>query len=508
MTDIWQTALRDLQEKVSSHNFQSWFRNIAFHHCDGQTYFLEVGDEFLKAWIEDNYLDLIEDSLEVASGEPVDVKLDVASAYERAGAGQDEHVVHAIDAPEEAMAARMGRLQGEAQAVLGEALAGERAAPSLTSGVQMDLQAAREAKLDPPGQSRPGYTEQELAETMLAAGINPRHDFDEFVVGPSNQFVHAACSAVAENPGGSYNPLFIFGGVGLGKTHLLHAVGIEAIKRNPQARVVNLSSEDFMNQLITSLRQKDMNAFRTQFRNNCDVLLIDDIQFIAGKDSTQEEFFHTFNALYHSGKQIVITSDVMPKDLPGIEERLRSRFSWGLCADIQPPEMETRIAILEKKAEADGIEMDKDVAILLASSIRSNVRELEGTLIRLGAQASLMGQPITMDLAREMLDRLNIEQGRELSTEYIIEVIARDFGITPRDIKGKRRTRAISKPRQYAMYLARKHTDHSYPQLGDQFGGKDHTTVLAACKKIGGLIEDGDEEMTSLIDGLEAKLLR
>lgn len=491
MTDIWQAALRDLQEKVSSHNFQSWFQNIKFHHCDGHTYFLEVGDEFLKAWIEDNYLDLIEDSLEVASGEPVDVKLDVASAYAKQAAGADEQVVQSIDAPEEAMAARMGRLQAEAQAVVDEAMVADPAAPQS----QMSLEEAS-------GEA------QDLSEVMMAAGINPRHDFDEFVVGPSNQFVHAASTAVAENPGGSYNPLFIFGGVGLGKTHLLHAVGIEALKRNPQARVVNLSSEDFMNQLITSLRQKEMNSFRTQFRNNCDVLLIDDIQFIAGKDSTQEEFFHTFNALYHSGKQIVITSDVMPKDLPGIEERLRSRFSWGLCADIQPPEMETRIAILEKKAEADGIEMDKDVAILLASSIRSNVRELEGTLIRLGAQASLMNQPITMDLAREMLDRMNIEQGRELSTEYIIEMVARDFGITPRDIKGKRRTRAISKPRQYAMYLARKHTDHSYPQLGDQFGGKDHTTVLAACKKIGGLIDDGDEEMTSLIDGLEAKLLR
>ncbi|QDG51487.1 chromosomal replication initiator protein DnaA [Persicimonas caeni] len=507
MTDIWQAALRDLQEKVSSHNFQSWFKNIKYHHCDGQTYFLEVGDEFLKAWIEDNYLDLIEDSLEVASGEPVEVKLDVASAYERQKAGGGEQVVQSIDAPEEAMAARMGRLQAEGQAVVDAAVVAEPSGAGQTSAgqSQMKLDRASDAAVRP---SEPNPSPQELAETMMAAGINPRHDFDEFVVGPSNQFVHAACSAVADNPGGSYNPLFIFGGVGLGKTHLLHAVGIEAIKRNPQARVVNLSSEDFMNQLITSLRQKDMNSFRTQFRNNCDVLLIDDIQFIAGKDSTQEEFFHTFNALYHSGKQIVITSDVMPKDLPGIEERLRSRFSWGLCADIQPPEMETRIAILEKKAEADGIEMDKDVAILLASSIRSNVRELEGTLIRLGAQASLMNQPITLDLAREMLDRMNIEQGRELSTEYIIEVVASDFGITPRDIKGSRRTRAISKPRQYAMYLARKHTDHSYPQLGEQFGGKDHTTVLAACKKIGGLIEDGDEEMTSLIDGLEAKLLR
>lgn len=490
MTDIWQAALCDLQEKVSSHNYKSWFQNIELHHRDGQTFYLAVGDEFLKAWIEDNYLDLIEDSLEAVCGDSVAVVLDVGSAYARAG--QDEAPgVQSVDAPEEAMAARMGRLHADAQMALPDPPADERAqAPA------------------PTGLGAASSSSQDLEAIMVDAGLNPRHDFDEFVVGPSNQFVHAACSAVADNPGKSYNPLFIFGGVGLGKTHLLHAVGIEAIKRNPSARVVNLSSEDFMNQLITSLRKKDMNSFRTQFRNNCDVLLIDDIQFIAGKDSTQEEFFHTFNALYHSGKQIVITSDKLPKDLPGVEERLRSRFSWGLCADIQPPEMETRIAILEKKAEADGIELDKEVAILLASSIRSNVRELEGTLIRLGAQASLMGQPITMELAREMLDRMNIDEGREINTERIIEMVAHDFGITPRDIKGNRRTRAISKPRQYAMYLARKHTDNSYPQLGEMFGGKDHTTVLAACKKIGGLIDDGDQEMCQLIDRLEDELMR
>ena len=479
MMDIWQAALRDLQEKVSSYNFESWFQKISLHHRDGQTVHLAVGDEFLKAWIEDNYLDLIEDALEATGQGPFEVHLDVASAYD--SPAKEPIEIAPVEAAEEAKAARSA------------VLADDTGAPSLpSSGLQLVEESGGE----------------DLRQKMLEAGLNPRHDFDEFVVGPSNQFVHAACSAVADNPAKSYNPLFIFGGVGLGKTHLLHAVGIEAIKRNPQARVVNLSSEDFMNQLITSLRQKDMNSFRTQFRNNCDVLLIDDIQFIAGKDSTQEEFFHTFNALYHSGKQIVITSDKMPKELPGIEERLRSRFSWGLCADIQPPEMETRIAILEKKAEADGIAMDKDVAILLASSIRSNVRELEGTLIRLGAQASLMGQPITMELAREMLERMNIEQGRHIDTERIIEVVARDFDITPRDIKGKRRTRAISKPRQYAMYLARKHTDKSYPQLGDLFGGKDHTTVLAACKKIGGLLEDGDKEMTAIIDGLEDKLMR
>jgi chromosomal replication initiator protein len=485
MTDIWHTALRDLQEKVSSHNYKSWFEKIELHHREGNTFFLAVGDEFLKAWIEDNYLDLIEDSLEVATGAPVQVDIDVSGAY---GKDSDEGpTVHAVDAPEESKAARMARLPEDSAATAVEVAA------AADAGVGLESSSA---------------SSQDIRQVMLDAGLNPRHDFDEFVVGSSNQFVHAACTAVAEKPARSYNPLFIFGGVGLGKTHLLHAVGIEVLKRNPQARVCNLSSEDFMNQLITSLRNKDMNSFRTQFRNNCDVLLIDDIQFIAGKDSTQEEFFHTFNALYHSGKQIVITSDKLPKDLPGVEERLRSRFSWGLCADIQPPEMETRIAILEKKAEADGIELDKEVAILLASSIRSNVRELEGTLIRLGAQASLMGQPITAELARDLLDRMDIDQGRRLDTARIIEIVANDFGITPRDIKGKRRTRAISKPRQYAMYLARKHTDNSYPQLGEQFGGKDHTTVLAACKKIGGLLEDEDERMCGIIDRLENLLMR
>ncbi|MFW5967002.1 MAG: chromosomal replication initiator protein DnaA [Persicimonas sp.] len=489
MTDTWKAALRDLREKVSSHNFESWFESIEFDHRDGQLFYLAVGDEFLKAWIEDNYLDLIEDSLEEVSGQAAEVRLTVADKATTNEDKSDGEEVEAFDAPTGAKAARIARLEGEPSA------------DSVTSSATVDAPSQVELASSAAGSD-------DLRQKMLAAGLNPRHDFDEFVVGPSNQFVHAACSAVAENPAGSYNPLFIFGGVGLGKTHLLHAVGIATLKKNPQARVVNLSSEDFMNQLITSLRQKKMNAFRTQFRNNCDVLLIDDIQFIAGKDSTQEEFFHTFNALYHSGKQIVITSDKLPKDLPGIEERLRSRFSWGLCADIQPPEMETRIAILEKKAESDGIELDKEVAILLASSIRSNVRELEGTLIRLGAQASLMDQPITVDLAREMLDKMNIEQGRRVDTERIIEIVADDFDITPRDIKGNRRTRAISRPRQYAMYLARKHTDHSYPELGEQFGGKDHTTVLAAAKKIGGLIEEEDEKMCALIERLENKLLR
>ncbi len=483
MTDIWNAALSDLQRKVSAHNYESWFQKIDFRHVEGDVAHLEVGDDFQKAWIEDNYLDLIEDSLEEATGDPMRATLHVAGGLEPQ-VDDAQQQLRAFDAPEERVAARVGRLDNDDSAVV-----------------------------EPPGQTQPELqappeTSADFRQRVIDAGMNPRYIFDEYVVGPSNQFVHAACSAVAQNPAKAYNPLFIFGGVGLGKTHLLQAVGIEVLRDNPDARVVNLSSEDFMNQLITSLRNKDMNSFRTQFRNRCDLLLIDDIQFIAGKDSTQEEFFHTFNALYHSGKQIVITSDQLPKDLPGVEERLRSRFSWGLCADIQPPEMETRIAILEKKAEADGIELEKEVAILLASSIRSNVRELEGTLIRLGAQASLMNQPITMDLAKHMLDTMNIEQGREVDTETIINVTARHFDISSSDIRGRRRTRAISEPRQYAMYLAREHTDHSYPQLGDQFGGKDHTTVLAAFKKMSELREMGDDETTDILDTLEDKLFR
>ncbi|MGM0557775.1 MAG: chromosomal replication initiator protein DnaA [Myxococcota bacterium] len=481
MTDIWTAALDDLQRKVSAHNYESWFQKIDFRSIEEDVAHLEVGDDFQKAWIEDNYLDLIEDSLEEATGAPMSARLHVSGGLD-APEREAELEPQSFDAPEEKVAARIGRLD-----------AGPGAEAPAPTQVQPELSAPRESPA-------------EFRQRVIDAGMNPRYIFDEYVVGPSNQFVHAACSAVAQNPASAYNPLFIFGGVGLGKTHLLQAVGIEVLRDNPDARVVNLSSEDFMNQLITSLRNKEMNSFRTQFRNRCDLLLIDDIQFIAGKDSTQEEFFHTFNALYHSGKQIVITSDQLPKDLPGVEERLRSRFSWGLCADIQPPEMETRIAILEKKAESDGIELDKDVAILLASSIRSNVRELEGTLIRLGAQASLMNQPITMDLAKHMLDTMNIEQGREVDTDTIIDVTARHFDISSSDIRGRRRTRAISEPRQYAMYLARKHTDHSYPQLGEQFGGKDHTTVLAAFKKMSELLEIGDTETTDILDTLEEKL--
>ena len=463
MTDLWKSALDDLAQKVSAHNFESWFQNLELHHADENTAYLEVADDFFKAWIEDNYLDLIEDSLANVAGSRWQVVIEVRGAYDQGH--RTAATASRIDA-----APRVAALQAE-----------RSIGPLFDRTPQVDAQVSK-------------------------SGLNPRYTFDEFVVGGSNQFVHAACAAVANSPSRNYNPLFIFGGVGLGKTHLLQAIGIEALRRDPATRVAYLSSEEFMNQLITSLRNKDMNSFRARFRNDCDLLLIDDIQFIGGKDSTQEEFFHTFNALYHAGKQIVITSDQPPRELPGIEERLASRFAWGLIADIQPPEMETRIAILTKKAEADRIDLDREVAILLASCVRSNVRELEGALVRLGAQAKLLGQPISLEFAREMLKRMNLEQGRLITPERIMKLVASHYDLKVADLKSANRAHMISRPRQIAMYLSRKHTDRSYPEIGRAFD-KDHTTVIAACKKLEKL-EGSNDPLAVASHELESLLLR
>lgn len=449
MLETWQAALRHLKDRVSQHNFETWFQPLEVTRFEDKGVerwvHISVIDDFNKAWLEDNYVDLIQEALEAVTPGVWKLKLEVQ--------GLDIH---------------------EPQAVL----------------IDSPKAAARQVKATQLEIAQPRKDWKELAHQ---SGMNPRYTFEEFVVGSSNQFVHAACQAVATNPSQTYNPLFIFGGVGLGKTHLLQAVGIEVLRRDPTQRVLYLSAEDFMNQLITSLRQKDMNNFRTQFRNQCDILLIDDIQFIGGKDSTQEEFFHTFNSLHQMGKQIVITSDKPPRELPGIEDRLASRFAWGLTADIQVPSVETRVAILEKKAEADGVPLPKDVAMLIASAVRSNVRELEGVLVRLGAQASLMRMPMTLDFARDMLKRMNLDDGKGMTVDRIIRQVSQYFGIKPADIKGAKRSRDISIPRQVAMYLARTITDESFPELGKKFGGKDHTTVLAACRRMEDELSRGTE---------------
>ncbi len=333
-----------------------------------------------------------------------------------------------------------------------------------------------------------------------AAGLNPRYTFDSFVVGSSNQFAQAACQAVAELPSKAYNPLFIYGGVGLGKTHLLHAVGQQVSKLFPHLTIVYLSSERFTNDLINSIRYDRTTEFRAKYRT-IDLLLIDDIQFISGKERTQEEFFHTFNDLYDSRKQIVVSSDSSPKAIPDIEERLRSRFEWGLIADIQPPDFETRVAILKKKAEIDRVRVPDDIAYLIASRIRSNIRELEGSLTRMVAFCALTGQDMNLQLAEEVLADVWGEEEKVVTIEQIQHKVSEFFGIKVSDLKAKTRTKTVAFPRQVAMYLARQLTHASLNEVGRAFGGKDHTTVLHAVEKIRALLLE-DPKLHKAIDTL------
>jgi chromosomal replication initiator protein len=319
-----------------------------------------------------------------------------------------------------------------------------------------------------------------------SALLNPRYSFDSFVVGSSNQFARAAALAVAEQPSKAYNPLYLYGGVGLGKTHLMHAIGHAVLKKSPRLRLTYMSSERFMNELVNSIRYDRTIQFREKYRN-IDILLMDDIQFLAGKERTQEEFFHTFNALYDAQKQIVISSDCPPREIPTIEERLHSRFEWGLIADIQPPDLETKIAILKKKAESDLVPLPDSVAVYVANSIRSNIRELEGALIRLTARASLDGMdPSEIDVgyAKDVLKDLVTDDRRDVNSEMVIRAVAGYYGLKPAQLKAKSNTRRIAQPRQVAMYICKEVTGLSLPQIGKDFGGKHHTTVLHSVRKI------------------------
>ncbi len=329
--------------------------------------------------------------------------------------------------------------------------------------------------------------------------LNPRFTFDTFVVGSSNQFAHAAARAVAESPSRSYNPLFLYGGVGLGKTHLMHAIAHEILRRSPGALVAYLSAERFLNELINALRFEKMHEFKRRYRE-LDVLLMDDIQFIAGKDSTQEEFFHTFNALHEAQKQIVVTSDALPKEIPTLEERLRSRFEWGLIADIQSPDLEMKVAILRKKAAAEKVEVPNDVALFIAGTVKSNIRELEGRLNRVLAFASLTGKRLSVDLARETLkDIVGTEETRAVPAE-IIKSVAAHYGLRVSDLKARSNAKPIAFPRQVAMYLCRKLTGLSYPEIGRLFNDKHHSTVMHSVEKIERLVDD-DPNFRKVIQG-------
>jgi len=329
----------------------------------------------------------------------------------------------------------------------------------------------------------PQNEERQKEKRRNTTNLNPRYKFQTFVVGSSNQFAHAASLKVAERPGVTYNPLFLYGGVGLGKTHLLSAIGNYISEKDPNSRIAYLSSEQFTNDVINSIRYDKMTEFRNRYRS-VEALLIDDIQFISGKERTQEEFFHTFNTLYEASKQVVISSDRSVKEMSDIEERLRSRFEMGLIADIQPPDLETKIVILRRKAELENIALHNDVALLLATHIKTNIRELEGSLIRLGAFSSLTGQEITVEMAKRVLRDTFQERKKVVTTEDILRAVAERFQVKIIEIKSKKRTRNLVIPRQIGMYLSRDLTNLSFPEIGKAFGGKDHSTVIHACKQI------------------------
>ncbi|MCR4428099.1 MAG: chromosomal replication initiator protein DnaA [Caldiserica bacterium] len=350
------------------------------------------------------------------------------------------------------------------------------ASSTLKKDLEVEFRVIEAPQNPPPAESL-------FPEKQAGIRFNPRYTFSTFVVGNSNRFAHAACMAVAEAPGRSYNPLFIYGGVGLGKTHLLQAIGHQVISRNRGLKVLYISSETFTNEVINGIRDRKMSEFRDRYRS-LDLLLLDDVQFIAGKESTQEEFFHTFNALHEASKQIVISSDRPPKDIPTLEDRLRSRFEWGLIADIQPPDFETRIAILKKKIESEEMSFPQEVLEYIAQNITTNIRELEGALTRLLAYASLNNLEIDLPMAASVLKDIIPVVQRPLSLSDIQKTVASYFGLTVEDLVAKKRSREISVPRQIAMYLARELTDSSLLQIGASFGGRDHSTVLHACDKI------------------------
>ncbi len=445
----WTRILDALEKKINRHSYDTWLKPTRYSHSSGGVLFVRVPTaEFRHAG--DKYADLIQEAIDNLGLQFDDVKFvtpedDPAATAVRHNGGLSPHPAPMASAP-------------------------------------------AQARFDWNG----------------AAQLNPRYTFDAFVIGSGNQFAHAACQAVAERPSKAYNPLFLYGGVGMGKTHLMQAIGHEVKRRQPQSAICYVSSEKFTNDMINSLRYDKMTSFRDKFRG-VDVLLIDDIQFLAGKERTQEEFFHTFNALHDTMKQIVIASDRSPKELAEIEDRLRSRFEWGLIADIQPPDLETKVAILQKKAEQEKVRLPTDVALYVAQNIRSNVRELEGALIRLVAHSSLIGAEITLTYAQSVLKNFIDSQARRVTIESIQKMVAEQFGLRLVEIKAKDNSRAIVYPRQIAMYLAKHMTEASLPEIGRQFGGKHHTTVLHSVEKIEE-VRKNDKDLNRLLNKLTEQL--
>lgn len=427
IADLWQAALSNIEKKISKPSFETWFKSTKAQSLQGDQLVINVPNEFARDWLEERYSDLITEILYELTGESLTAKFIIPQ-----------------DQPEEEQELRT-----------------------------------------PPKKMKKDDDHNDFPTSVLI----PKYTFDTFVIGSGNRFAHAASLAVAEAPAKAYNPLFIYGGVGLGKTHLMHAIGHYVLEHNPTAKVVYLSSEKFTNEFINSIRDNRAESFRNKYRN-VDVLLIDDIQFLAGKESTQEEFFHTFNSLHEESKQIVISSDRPPREIPTLEDRLRSRFEWGLITDITPPDLETRIAILRKKAKADGLDIPNEVMLYIANQIDSNIRELEGALIRVVAYSSLINKDINADLAAEALkDIIPSSKPKVITIHEIQKVVGEHYNVKLEDFKAKKRTKSVAFPRQIAMYLSRELTDYSLPKIGEEFGGRDHTTVIHAHEKVSKLLQ-------------------
>jgi chromosomal replication initiator protein len=434
---IWDQILSRVETKVNRHSFYTWFKPTAFVSDGGSAITVRVPNPLFKDWLTKHYSVVLSEAL-------AEVRRAGASlVFVAEGAVVPASTLETLPSPND--------------------------------------------ELDAP-----------VETTVVAAGgLNQRYTFDTFIVGPSNQFAHAACRAVAEAPSRSYNPLFIYGGVGLGKTHLMHAIGQYLLEHNPGLKLTYISSERFMNEMINALRYDRILDFRERYRS-VDVLLVDDIQFVSGKEGTQTEFFHTFNALYDAQKQIVLSSDHPPHEIPALEERLRSRFEWGLIADIQPPDIETRVAILKRKAEAEGVPLPDGVAMYIAGRIKSNIRELEGSLIRLIAYASLTGREISLELTQEALRNVIDQDTRAVTIETIQRFVSDYYQLKIGDLKSRNNSKSIAMPRQIAMYLCKSLTHASLPEIGRSFGGKHHSTVIHSLKKVEDM-RKRDEDFNSLI---------
>jgi chromosomal replication initiator protein len=457
----WDEALGRLRDRISPQNFDMWLRPIECTAFDGHVLRLRAPNTFIRRWFENNFLEVVRSEVCAVSGRDLDIAFDP-------------------DGPDR---------------------------PPMSSDV---VESRPPAQPEPPGMAAAAAAiEQHAADeiTVERASLNPRYTFDTFVAGPSNQLAFAASQAAASAYPPKYNPVFICGGVGLGKTHLLHAIGHQHAAMRPGAKIFYISAERFMNEYVTAIRTNGMPDFRRRYRDGIDVLLVDDVQFLAGKDGTQDEFFHTFNALHDTHKQIVLTADRKPHEISDIADRLRSRFAWGLLADIEPPELEVRLAILRKKAQNESIPLPDDVGLFIATSIKSNVRELEGALIRLAAYASLSRRPIDLAFAQETLGGAITRPREVITVEIVIKAVASYYGVKALDLKSGRRHKSIANPRAVAMYLSRQHTNSSYPDLGRAFGDKHHTTIIAAVEKIAKRVKD-DPALRGEIHAIESTLTR